>query len=145
MVIGWSATAAYHGSLATYSRHTTIYSDGGVQDIGILTQNLNWGGRPKFWCGYQRRRRSRCIGGYGMSPPCLLFQWGTMPGPWHARWGHRHAKGHQQHWSGGREHGTAVAGVSHPFLWQRGGGMVDLNSLIPSGSGWSLGEATAMD
>lgn len=39
---------------------------------------------------------------------------------------------------------TADAAV-HAFIWTRAGGMVDLNSLLPAGSGWVLNSATGVN
>jgi probable HAF family extracellular repeat protein len=36
---------------------------------------------------------------------------------------------------------TLRDGVNHAFRWTRDGGMIDLNTLLPGGSGWVLHEA----
>ena len=77
--------AAYHGSWQLYSRHAAIYSDGGVQDIGILTQNLNSGGDESFGVAINNSGEVVGYGGYGIGPDAFFYSEGTMPGPWHAR------------------------------------------------------------
>jgi hypothetical protein len=37
--------------------------------------------------------------------------------------------------------GMSGYGTVHPFVYQKSSGMVDLNTLIPSGSGWTLESA----
>ena len=40
---------------------------------------------------------------------------------------------------------TTAGGDGHAFLWQQNGGMIDLNSLLPSGSGWVLEGASGIN
>ncbi|HLK57528.1 MAG TPA: hypothetical protein VKU00_13255 [Chthonomonadaceae bacterium] len=40
---------------------------------------------------------------------------------------------------------TSTSGVQHAFVWDPTNGMVDLNTLLPTGSGWVLTSATGID
>jgi probable HAF family extracellular repeat protein len=41
--------------------------------------------------------------------------------------------------------GTTTAGAHHAWIWQSSTGMVDLNTLIPSNSGWVLNDASGIN
>jgi len=42
-------------------------------------------------------------------------------------------------------HASTASGAYHAFRWTSAGGMVDLNTLLPSGSGWTLTTANAIN
>ncbi|MGA2031641.1 MAG: DUF3466 family protein [Thermoguttaceae bacterium] len=144
MAVGWSATGAYTGSLQLNGRHAVVYSGGSVHDLGsLLTHDQNWGGDETFGTAIND---SGQVVGYAdaRAPEAFLYSSGTMQDLGTLGGATSQADGINNL---DQVVGSAYnsVGVSDAFLWEPGSGMVDLNSLIPQPSEWTLTTATAIN
>ena len=131
------------GSATDISGNTQafLYSDGTMQNLGTLV-----GDKYSFACGIND---SGQVVGYseidasGLTEHAFLYANGTMQNL---------GVGVQNSSACGINGSGQVVGYYDSgifgevaFLWQSGTGMQDLNSLIPSNSGWTLVEATGIN
>ncbi|MGH3628743.1 MAG: hypothetical protein ACRDRL_15080, partial [Sciscionella sp.] len=130
------------GRMTSYERHASLWQDGVRQDLGILpgyssstALAINDRGQVVGWSGSFDGTIARA------------FRWeqgrmqdlGTLPGDANSMARDINVFGQTVGWSG-----TSKTVDSHAVLWDRDRAQ-DLNAVLPSGSGWILTEAVAIN